>query len=150
MAYSYVSIDNLKQLLEQTVTHVGLKHSYLSYSESVRPWKKTSNVAPKNLSSEHHYAFRRNNSPDTFFTDTSCVYPCNSTPKLYIAINPNPIMSPNLRNCPSVFIGVDRVRLPLPPPYAGPFCVLECQDKYFITDINDFSIDKLKMAYLVD
>ena len=63
-------------------------------------------------------------------------------------------VSPNLRNCPFVFIRVDKVRPPLQPPYDGSYRVLDGQDKYFVIDINGFkekvSIDRLRVAYLDD
>ena len=45
----------------------------------------------------------------------------------------------NLRNCPFVFIRVDKVHPPLQPSYYGPFRVLKSQDKYFVTYINGFN-----------
>ena len=53
-------------------------------------------------------------------------------------------------NCPSVFIRVDRVRLPLLPPYAGPFRVLVCQDKYFVIDISGFKTAYIDNNFIVD
>ena len=61
---------------------------------------------------------------------------------------------PNLRNCPFVFIRIDKVSTPLQPPYEGPLRVLDLQDKYFVIDINSFKekvcIYRLKVAYLDD
>ena len=57
-----------------------------------------------------------------------------------------------LSMCDFVFICCDAYRLPLAPPYDGPFNVLERREKFFILDISgrrySVSVDGLKPAYI--
>ena len=52
-----------------------------------------------------------------------------------------------------VFMRVDASKPPLPPPYIGPYKVLQCKEKSFKLQIRNstdwISIDRLKPAYLL-
>ncbi|GBL96502.1 hypothetical protein AVEN_229945-1 [Araneus ventricosus] len=60
---------------------------------------------------------------------------------------------PSLQTCSQVFLRVDSVKPPLPPPYTGPHPIISRKEKSFVLKINDknitVSLGRIKPAYVL-